>query len=124
MVRSIYNTMCTNFALTLQTKFGDIVDPFFFLQMSPNDSNKDNLLNDSVTTASLNSNNATFWKKDWSNVQSSLSSLRCLLASFPSSPLRIMRVSQLDADLLDSELFETFKEQLWLLFDVNIFFIL
>ncbi|CAB4406530.1 unnamed protein product [Rhizophagus irregularis] len=88
--------------------------------MIPNDSNKDNLLTDSVATASLNSSNAAFWKNDWLNVQSSLSSLRNSLASFPSSPLRIMRVSQLDADLLDSELFGTFKEQLWLLFSPQI----
>lgn len=92
--------------------------------MTPNDSNKDNLLTDSVTTTSLNSNNAAFWKNDWLNVQSSLSSLRSSLSSFSSSPLRIMRVSQLDADLLDSELFEAFKEQLWLLFSVNILLIL
>lgn len=92
--------------------------------MIPNNSNKDNLLTDSVATASLNSSNAAFWKNDWLNVQSSLSSLRNSLASFPSSPLRIMRVSQLDADLLDSELFGTFKEQLWLLFSVNILLLL
>ncbi|GBB97168.1 hypothetical protein RclHR1_02930017 [Rhizophagus clarus] len=88
--------------------------------MSPNDSNENNLLDDSVTTSSLNSNNAAFWKRDWSNVQSSLSSLRRSLSSFPSPPLRIMRVSQLDSELLDSELFETFKEQLWLLFSPQI----
>ncbi|RIA95785.1 Pex12 amino terminal region-domain-containing protein [Glomus cerebriforme] len=77
--------------------------------MSPNDSN-----------SSLNSTNAiAFWKKDWTNVQSSLSSLRRSLATFPSSPLRIMRVSQLDAALLDSELIEIFKEHLWLLFSFN-----
>ncbi len=107
--------------------------------MPSNDSNKNHLLIESsekssggsVTNVVLNSTNDTidptltnaFWKKDWSNVQSSLSSLRRSLASFPSSPLRIMRVSQLDADLLDFELFDMLKEQLWLsfsLFKVNI----
>ncbi|KAG0202292.1 peroxisome assembly protein (Peroxin-2) [Mortierella sp. GBA30] len=59
-------------------------------------------------------NNATpFWEPDWKRVQAPLSALRRQLASFPSPPLRIMKVSQLDAELLDDELLETMKEQLW-----------
>lgn len=59
-------------------------------------------------------NNTTpFWEPDWKRVQAPLSALRRQLASFPSPPLRIMKVSQLDADLLDEELLETMKEQLW-----------
>ncbi|CAG8477702.1 16849_t:CDS:2 [Funneliformis mosseae] len=98
--------------------------------MTPNDSNRNRLLSDSpdgtVSNVASNSTNHTidtaltsaFWKNDWSNVQKSLSSLRSSLASFPSSPLRIMRVSQLDADLLDFELFDMLKEQLWLSFSL------
>jgi peroxin-2 len=84
--------------------------------MSPNDSNK-NEAEKSIDGSVANTK--AFWRKDWLNVQSPLFSLRRSLASFPSSPLRIMQVSQLDADLLDTDLFETFKEQLWLLFSVN-----
>ncbi|KAG0031902.1 peroxisome assembly protein (Peroxin-2) [Podila clonocystis] len=54
-----------------------------------------------------------FWEPDWKSVQAPLSALRRQLASFPSPPLRIMKVSQLDAELLDDELLETMKEQLW-----------
>ncbi|KAF9186759.1 peroxisome assembly protein (Peroxin-2) [Haplosporangium sp. Z 767] len=59
------------------------------------------------------SNATPFWEPDWKRVQAPLSALRRQLASFPSPPLRIMKVSQLDADLLDDELLETMKEQLW-----------
>jgi peroxin-2 len=86
--------------------------------MSSNDSNKNKSVEKSTGGSVTNAN--AFWKNDWLNAQSSLFSLRNSLASFLFSSLRIMRVSQLDADLLDSELFETFKEQLWLLFSVNI----
>ncbi|KAK3847406.1 MAG: Pex12 amino terminal region-domain-containing protein [Linnemannia gamsii] len=58
-------------------------------------------------------NTSPFWEPDWKRVQAPLAALRRQLASFPSPPLRIMKVSQLDADLLDEELLETMKEQLW-----------
>ncbi|ORZ15984.1 Pex12 amino terminal region-domain-containing protein [Lobosporangium transversale] len=59
-----------------------------------------------------------FWEPDWKRVQAPLVALRRQLASFPSPPLRIMKVSQLDADLLDDELLETMKEQLWSAFSL------
>ncbi|KAF9164302.1 peroxisome assembly protein (Peroxin-2) [Actinomortierella ambigua] len=54
-----------------------------------------------------------FWEPDWKRIQAPLAALRRQLASFPSPPLRIMKVSQLDAELLDDELLETMKDQLW-----------
>jgi peroxin-2 len=59
-----------------------------------------------------------FWEPDWKRIQAPLLALRRQLASFPSPPLRIMKVSQLDAELLDDELFETMKEQLWSAFSL------
>ncbi|KAF9428094.1 peroxisome assembly protein (Peroxin-2) [Podila epigama] len=61
----------------------------------------------------MNHSHTPFWEPDWKRVQAPLSALRRQLASFPSPPLRIMKVSQLDAELLDDELLETMKEQLW-----------
>ncbi|KAG0222409.1 Pex12 amino terminal region-domain-containing protein [Mortierella sp. GBAus27b] len=66
----------------------------------------------------MNSNNTPFWEPDWKRIQAPLSALRRQLASFPSPPLRIMKVSQLDAELLDDELVETMKEQLWSAFSL------
>ncbi|KAF8977427.1 peroxisome assembly protein (Peroxin-2) [Entomortierella lignicola] len=63
-------------------------------------------------------NSPPFWEPDWKRVQAPLAALRRQLASFPSPPLRIMKVSQLDADLLDNELLETMKEQLWSAFSL------
>lgn len=40
------------------------------------------------------------------------------MAGLQSSPLRVMRVSQLDSDLLDVELFGMLKEQLWSAFSM------
>lgn len=45
-----------------------------------------------------------FWSSALSRASPSISSLRHQLPSLPSPPLRIQRVSQLDAELLDSEL--------------------
>ncbi|CAG8548082.1 7519_t:CDS:2 [Ambispora gerdemannii] len=53
-----------------------------------------------------------FWSNEWLKAQTKLSEIRQSLGTFPSPPLRIMRVSQLDADLLDNELFGMLKEQL------------
>jgi peroxin-2 len=39
--------------------------------------------------------------------------IRRSLASFPSPLLRILRASQLDAELLDTEISSMLKEQLW-----------
>lgn len=61
----------------------------------------------------MTSSQTPFWEPDWKSVQAPLNALRRQLASFPSPPLRIMKVSQLDAELLDDELLETMKEQLW-----------
>ncbi|KAG9303734.1 hypothetical protein G9A89_018631 [Geosiphon pyriformis] len=57
-----------------------------------------------------------YWKNEWRSAQNALSSIQQSLSSFPSPSLRIMRVSQLDADLLDLELFGMLKEQLWTAF--------
>ncbi|CAH1763152.1 2840_t:CDS:2 [Entrophospora sp. SA101] len=65
----------------------------------------------------MTSNNENaFWREDWESAESTLS--KNPLSTFPSFPLRIMRVSQLDAELLDSELFDTLKEQLWQIFSL------
>ncbi|CAG8657978.1 8119_t:CDS:2 [Ambispora leptoticha] len=53
-----------------------------------------------------------FWSNEWLKAQTKLGEIRQSLATFPSPPLRIMRVSQLDADSLDNELFGLLKEQL------------
>ncbi|CAG8484176.1 7136_t:CDS:2 [Paraglomus brasilianum] len=68
--------------------------------------------------ASASESESAFWKNDWIRAQNTLSSIRRSLASFPSPPLRILRVSQLDADLLDTELFAMLKEQLWQAFSL------
>ncbi|KAL0090999.1 Pex12 amino terminal region-domain-containing protein [Phycomyces blakesleeanus] len=53
------------------------------------------------------------WQLDWKNIQPALSSVRRSMASLQTSSLKVMRVSQLDSDILDSELFTILKEQLW-----------
>ncbi|RHZ56709.1 hypothetical protein Glove_397g8 [Diversispora epigaea] len=65
-----------------------------------------------------NNNNKFFWLKDddGKDKETTLSSIRNSLSSFLSPPLRIMRVSQIDTDLLDFELFDILKEQLWQIF--------
>jgi len=80
--------------------------------------------NNNIASESESESESAFWKNDWIRAQNTLSSIRRSLPSFPSSPLRILRVSQLDADLLDTELFAMLKEQLWQAFsllDVGIF---
>ncbi|OZJ05698.1 hypothetical protein BZG36_01414 [Bifiguratus adelaidae] len=54
-----------------------------------------------------------FYAKDWADAQASLVRLRRGLTALPTSPLRILRVSQLDADVLDMELFSMLKDQIW-----------
>ena len=66
----------------------------------------------------LDNEQNAFWRKDWENIEDTLVSTRDSLINFPSFPLRIMRVSQLDADILDSELFDMLKEQLWQIFSL------
>lgn len=66
-----------------------------------------------VSKGSQNNNDKPFWLEDGITDREAI---RRSLRSFPSSPLRIMRVSQLDADLLDIELFDILKEQLWRVF--------
>ncbi|CAG8539145.1 24576_t:CDS:2 [Dentiscutata erythropus] len=60
--------------------------------------------------------NVSFWSKEWANIQNSLSAIRC--STFPSSPFRIMRASQMDSNLLDLQLFGILKEQLWKTFSL------
>ncbi|CAG8490425.1 13701_t:CDS:2 [Acaulospora morrowiae] len=71
---------------------------------------------DASENAVLHSERTKFWLNDWEVGKKTLTSLRRFLPSFPT--LRIMRVSQLDADLLDFELFEILKEQLWQMFSL------
>jgi peroxin-2 len=66
------------------------------------------------------------WRREWKDIQPTLLKMRRSMAALKSSPLRVMRVSQLDSDLLDVELFGMLKEQLWSafsLFNVSIGYI-
>ncbi|KAI8377900.1 Pex12 amino terminal region-domain-containing protein [Radiomyces spectabilis] len=53
------------------------------------------------------------WKNDWKQIQPALRKIRRSMASLPTSSLKVMRVSQLDSDILDFELFDILKQQLW-----------
>ncbi|KAI8975032.1 Pex12 amino terminal region-domain-containing protein [Mycotypha africana] len=53
------------------------------------------------------------WKTNWNEVQPTLQKVRRSLASMRTSSIKVMRVSQLDSDILDVELFDILKEQLW-----------
>ncbi|KAI7850591.1 Pex12 amino terminal region-domain-containing protein [Circinella umbellata] len=53
------------------------------------------------------------WKKSWNALQPSLQKVRRSMATARTSPIKVMRVSQLDSDILDSELFQILKDQLW-----------
>lgn len=58
------------------------------------------------------------WRREWKDIQPTLLKMRRSMAALKSSPLRVMRVSQLDSDLLDIELFGMLKEQLWSAFSL------
>ncbi|GAB5588404.1 peroxisome assembly protein (Peroxin-2) [Umbelopsis nana] len=58
------------------------------------------------------------WRREWKDIQPTLLKMRRSMAALQSSPLRVMRVSQLDSDLLDVELFGMLKEQLWSAFSL------
>ncbi|CAM0137000.1 peroxisome assembly protein (Peroxin-2) [Umbelopsis sp. WA50703] len=58
------------------------------------------------------------WRREWKDIQPTLLKMRRSMAGLQSSPLRVMRVSQLDSDLLDVELFGMLKEQLWSAFSL------
>ncbi|KAG0164202.1 peroxisome assembly protein (Peroxin-2) [Apophysomyces sp. BC1034] len=53
------------------------------------------------------------WKNDWKQIQPALRKVRRSMAALRTSSLKVMRVSQLDSDILDLELFDILKEQLW-----------
>ncbi|ORZ10518.1 Pex12 amino terminal region-domain-containing protein [Absidia repens] len=53
------------------------------------------------------------WTNNWKQIQPALSKIRRSMASLRTSSLKVMRVSQLDSDILDSELFDILKEQLF-----------
>ncbi|KAI9480439.1 MAG: Pex12 amino terminal region-domain-containing protein [Benjaminiella poitrasii] len=53
------------------------------------------------------------WSTNWKEIQPALSRIRRSMASLRTSSLRVMRVSQLDSDILDIELVDILKEQLW-----------
>ncbi|EIW82319.1 hypothetical protein CONPUDRAFT_123111 [Coniophora puteana RWD-64-598 SS2] len=59
----------------------------------------------------MSSTNST-WQTAWDSAQSSLNSIRDLLHSEPSPEPRIIRVGQLDAELLDAELVNLLQEPL------------
>ncbi|KAF7727159.1 peroxisome assembly protein (Peroxin-2) [Apophysomyces ossiformis] len=53
------------------------------------------------------------WKTDWKQIQPALRKVRRSMAALRTSSLKVMRVSQLDSDILDLELVDILKEQLW-----------
>ena len=61
-------------------------------------------------SSSSASGEAPYWEQAWTNIQPTLSSLRLTIASWPKPRARIMRVGQLDAELLDQELATMLKE--------------
>lgn len=60
--------------------------------------------------SSSSSGNTSLWDIAWSEMQPNLSSLRSTIASWPRPTPRILRVGQLDAELLDQELVNLLKE--------------
>ncbi|KAG2235185.1 hypothetical protein INT48_003529 [Thamnidium elegans] len=55
----------------------------------------------------------TEWSSNWKDIQPALRKVRRSMASLRTSSLKVMRVSQLDSDILDMELVDILKEQLW-----------
>ncbi|KAI7885942.1 Pex12 amino terminal region-domain-containing protein [Mucor mucedo] len=55
----------------------------------------------------------TEWNSNWKDIQPALRKVRRSMASLRTSSLKVMRVSQLDSDILDMELVDILKEQLW-----------
>jgi peroxin-2 len=55
----------------------------------------------------------TEWNSNWKEIQPALRKVRRSMASLRTSSLKVMRVSQLDSDILDMELVDILKEQLW-----------
>ncbi|CEP09727.1 hypothetical protein [Parasitella parasitica] len=55
----------------------------------------------------------TEWNSNWKEIQPALRKVRRSMASLRTSSLKVMRVSQLDSDILDVELVDILKEQLW-----------
>lgn len=55
----------------------------------------------------------TEWNSNWKDIQPALRKVRRSMASLRTSSLKVMRVSQLDSDILDIELVDILKEQLW-----------
>ncbi|KAI9315692.1 Pex12 amino terminal region-domain-containing protein [Dichotomocladium elegans] len=53
------------------------------------------------------------WTSHWREIQPTLAKLRRSMATARTLPIKVMRVSQLDSDILDGELFEILKDQLW-----------
>ena len=53
------------------------------------------------------------WKTSWNALQPALQKVRRSMATARTSPIKVMRVSQLDSDILDTELFQILKDQLW-----------
>lgn len=52
----------------------------------------------------------SFWQQAWLDAQPRLTSIRESIASWPDAAPRILRVGQLDAELLDQELIGVLKE--------------
>jgi peroxin-2 len=61
---------------------------------------------------------STEWSSNWENIQPILNKIRLSVASLKSSSLKVMRVSQLDSEILDNELVDILKEQLWSAFSL------
>ena len=58
----------------------------------------------------MSSESASFWEQAWLDAQPRLNTIRDSLSSLPHLPERILRVGQLDAELLDQELVGVLKE--------------
>lgn len=61
---------------------------------------------------------STEWRTNWENIQPILNKIRQSVASLKSSSLKVMRVGQLDSEILDNELVDILKEQLWSAFSL------
>lgn len=53
------------------------------------------------------------WSTLYKDMIPTLAKVRRSMLTARTTPIKVMRVSQLDSDILDSELFTILKEQLW-----------
>src|ERR1700733_13370586 len=70
------------------------------------------LMSSSPPSSPSSSEEVPPWEHAWRDIQPTISSLYSTIASWPKPKARIMRVGQLDAELLDQELTAMLKEPL------------